>query len=81
MQMEEYYAQGDLERTRGLVVSAFMDREAPDEAKYHLSHLRVIALPLFVALEKCTVGESSSLTAARQRIESAVERWSELNDE
>ena len=82
LQMEECYAQGDLERSSGLVVSEFMDRDAPNEAKCHLSHLVTIVLPLFVALEKCTAAdESSSLVAARQRIESAVEHWSELDDD
>lgn len=82
LQMEEYYAQGDLERSSGLVISAYMDREAPNEAKFHLSQLQAIALPLFVSLEKCSAaGASSSLAAARQRIEMAIERWSELEED
>jgi hypothetical protein len=51
--LEEYYAQGDLERTRGLPVTPMLDRERPIPLpKFQLGFLNAIVLPLFQELAR-----------------------------
>ncbi|RKP00394.1 hypothetical protein CXG81DRAFT_13294 [Caulochytrium protostelioides] len=47
--MEEFYNQGDQERARGLPVSTFMDRQAPQVPKCQSSFIDYIVMPLFEA--------------------------------
>ena len=48
--MEEYYLQGDLEKEDNLPISKYMNRNSPNEALCHESHVRDIVRPIFSLL-------------------------------
>eukprot|EP00727_Mastigamoeba_balamuthi_P012357 m51a1_g7744 putative protein (1782) ;mRNA; f:8438-16404 len=74
MVQEEFFAQGDLERSRGLAVSSFMDRAAPALPKMQVSFGTFVVLPLVAALAD-TVPE---LRFLRRNLEFNLRQWSAL---
>ena len=45
--IEEFFKQGDLEREKGLTISAFMDREDPKIAESQVGFIDFLVMPLF----------------------------------
>lgn len=46
---EEFYKQGDMEKSLDLPISKFMDRENTNREKAFSNYLAVVSKPLFVA--------------------------------
>ena len=55
--VEEFYLQGDEERTLGLPVSPFMDRKNPNVARSQLSFIEFLVLPMFEAWDALVVAD------------------------
>ena len=51
MILEEFFAQGDLERDLGLEVTPMMDRDTADIARVQIGFYDVICRPLFIHME------------------------------
>jgi 3''5''-cyclic nucleotide phosphodiesterase. len=50
--MQEFYDQGDLEKSLGFPVSMYCDREKPDYSKSVAGFIKNIACPLFYSLNE-----------------------------
>lgn len=71
---EEFFAQGDAERERGLPVSAFMDRSTCNVPKMQLAFLGVVVIPLVDALVRVVPAAS----VLRDGIGANIEHWSKV---
>lgn len=65
---EEFYAQGDIEKSMGLVVSPLMDRTRPGLSVSQTGFFRAIALPLFERLCDILPDTSAMLEGARHNM-------------
>eukprot|EP00727_Mastigamoeba_balamuthi_P012361 m51a1_g7748 putative 3 5 -cyclic nucleotide phosphodiesterase (384) ;mRNA; r:30660-32034 len=74
MVQEEFFAQGDLERSRGLAVSSFMDRAAPALPKMQVSFGTFVVLPLVAALVEAV----PELEFLKSNLEFNLRQWSAL---
>ena len=72
--MEEFYAQGDLERELGLPVTPIMDRHSCSVARVQIGFIDVVARPLFVAVCEL-VGEG--LEFVLEQMDANRESWAQ----
>jgi hypothetical protein len=73
---EEFFRQGDTERTNNIPVSAFMDREQKGISATQCTFFEIVALPTFEAFAH--VFQNTGVL--HQRVKANYENWIQVND-
>ena len=78
MVSEEFFIQGDLEKTNNMPVSMYCDRETTDLAKSQAGFLKNVCLPLFEVFIRFLRSEKAERDCLQQ-LEKNLSAWEELS--
>ncbi|KAL0246321.1 hypothetical protein GEMRC1_007533 [Eukaryota sp. GEM-RC1] len=77
--MEEFYRQGDRERALGLPISAFYDRQHPQESKCQVGFIDFLVSPLYEQLYQLM--PDSTVSSFKQLVANNRQFWVSVSDD
>lgn len=78
--IEEFFQQGDLEKSKGLPVSPFMDRETPHVARAQVGFINFLVKPMFETFMEYLEMHTDEYPVLRE-LNSNLRYWEELSEE